>query len=104
MVKMAKNMIANREWKTNSTKNQKVVALTTEVSALKKRLTKTGSNFKTEESNKTPAPKVKTSLARMRNADLWRVTKMNTTTIMHDGKEHTWCPEHKSRDESIAGS
>ena len=33
MVKMAKNMIANREWKTDSTKNQKVVALTTEVSA-----------------------------------------------------------------------
>ena len=29
---------------------------------------------------------------------------MNTSTIMHEGVEHTWCPEHKSRDESIAGS
>ena len=27
MVKMAKNMMANKEWKTNLTKNKKVVAL-----------------------------------------------------------------------------
>ena len=97
-------MIANREWKTKSTKNQKVVALTTEVSALKKRLTKTESNFKTEESNKTPAPKVKTALSRMRLGDLWRVTKMNTPNIMHKGVKHEWCSEHKSKDESISGS
>ena len=105
MVKMAMNMMANKEWKTNSTKNRKVVALTTEVSALKKRLSNTESKFKTGDSNKPPPSRGgRTALFNMRSADLWRVTKEDAPTIMHNGVEHEWCPLHKSKDASIEGS
>ena len=38
MLKMAKNMTANTEWKNDTTKNQKFVALTTELVKMKNRL------------------------------------------------------------------
>ena len=52
----------------------------------------------------SPSQGGRTALSKMRSSDLWRVTKVDTTNIMHDSIEHEWCPEYKSKDDSIYNS
>ena len=97
-------MIANKEWKSHSTKNQKVVNLTTEVSNLREHLSSAKSNFKKKESNRPPHFQSGNNiLSKISSADLWRVTDKGAT-MWHDGVKYEWCPMHKSNDESVLGN
>ena len=99
MLKMAKNMTANGEFKTDTTKNQKVVALTTELVKMKNCLKNADHRLNNGSKGNRNGTK-KTTLEGIKPDDLWRITK-KSDTITHDGVEYTSCPHHKSKDCSV---
>ena len=102
MLKMAKNMTANWEWKTDTTKNQKVVSLTTELVKMNNCLKNVEHRLNTGIKGNRNGTKKKT-LEGINPDDLCCVTK-KSDTITRDGVKYTFCPHHKSKDGSVEGS
>ena len=87
---MAKNMTTNGEWKTDTTKNQKVVALTTELIKMKNCLKNADHGLNTGIKGNRNGTKKKT-LEGINPDDLCRVTK-KSDTITHDGVKYILSP------------
>ena len=95
-------MIANVEWKTDTTRNQKVVALTTELVKIKNRHKNVEHRLNTGSKGNRNGTK-ETTLEGIKSDDLCHVTK-KSETITSDGVKYTFFPHHKSQDDSVEGS
>ena len=78
MLKIDKNMTANGEWKMDTTKNQKIVALTTELVKMKNILKNAEHILNTGSKGNRNGTK-KTTFKMIKVDNLWRVTKKSDT-------------------------
>ena len=105
--KMAKNMNANKEFKSDTTKNQKIVTLTSKVKNMFKRvqsaeIARGGGNGDRRGGNRINGGGAGTTLSKIKSQDMWCVI-FNAKTITHNEKKMKWCDKHKSKDESVLG-
>ena len=83
------NMVSDNKWKTNETKDTKILALSTQIANLEKALvTKNGTS-----SGGQDVPSGKGS--NFRNIDAWRKVKNKGNQCEVDGLTWWWCPKHK---------
>ena len=99
ILKMAKNMTSDGEWKADTTKNQKFVALNTELVKIINLLKNEEHRLITGSKGNRNVTKKKT-LQGINPDDLRRVTK-KSDTITRDGVKYTFCTHHKSKDGSV---
>ena len=96
MVKMAKKYDRKKKWKSNTTKNQKVVTLATKVNNLHRCVQSAESKSKNNNRTRPTAPRntprnasrsIKTTLQKIKPSDLWCVTK-KANSITHDSVKY----------------
>ena len=104
LIKMAKNLVADKKWVIDTTKETKMIALTTEVQTLKEEIAslKSSAPPTPQTPPRNPAAGTNTTLSKVPPEDLWAVTYVGDTT-MHNSRKYVWCDKHKSRDGSISG-
>ena len=106
--KMAKNMNANKEFKSDTTKNKNIVALNSKVNNMFKRVQSAerergNGNGDRRGGNKRNGGSAETTLSKIKSQDLWRAT-FKGKKITHNEKKMKWCDKHNSKDESVLGS
>jgi hypothetical protein len=83
------NMTSGNQWKSNETKDAKIMALSTQLAALEKAFVSTKSSF-TSKSDED-----KTGVPGARNVQKWRTVKNKGEKCEVDGLTWWWCPKHK---------
>ena len=101
-------MNANKELKSDTTKNKNIVALTSKVNNMFKRVKSAerergGGNGNRRGGDRRNGGGTGTTLSKIKYQDMWRVT-FKGKAITHNEKKMKWCDKHKSKDESVLGS
>ena len=90
------NMVAEGSWKKTSTADSKIIALTTQVANLKKKLTK--NDLKTGGKGKSKDQKNPTNNGKKDEGKSWQYTKDgDTMKCPETGATLKWCPHHGTR-------
>jgi hypothetical protein len=83
------NMTSDNQWKSNETKDAKIMALSTQLAALEKAFVSTKSSFTSKSDDD------KTGVPGARNVQKWRAVKNKGEKCEVDGLTWWWCPKHK---------
>ena len=83
---MAKNLVADKKWVIDTTKETKMIALKTEVQTLKEEIAslKSSAPRTSQTSPRNVTAGTNTTLSKVAQEDLWAVTYVGETT-MHNG-------------------
>ena len=95
-------MNANKEFKSDTTKNQNIVALNSKVNNMFKIVqpaekARDSRNDDHRGGDRRNGGGAVTTLSKIKSQDLWRVT-FKVKTITHNEKKMKWCDKHKSKD------
>jgi hypothetical protein len=97
------NLVASNNWKTEINKHAQIIALTTQISKLKKEF----SQAKSSANAFTPTPAPGTTGIGSNQFEQWRLEKINNkeefNMIVKDGKKYFWCNKHKYPSSDVQG-
>ncbi len=97
------NLVASNNWKTGINKHAQIIALTTQVSDLKKEF----SQVRSLANKFTPTPAPCTSGPGTNKFKQWRLEKIDNkeefNMIVKDGKKYYWCDKHKYPTSDVQG-
>ena len=104
LINMARNMIADKQWKSDTTKDQKIVALTTRQGQLEREIKALASGNPSRNGGGGGGARGgnQTAMDRVKSEDRYLVT-FKGKNITHQGKKLVWCDKHKSKDGTIKG-
>ena len=90
------NFVAEKDWVTSVSKDDKILALTTKLDSLELKLAR--ANLPNRQSNQGGSNKTNTTNGNFLPVAEWRKKRGEEDKVERDGKTWYWCPYHKSEE------